>query len=116
MGGGECWCSPDAAPHGSPSWAPDYRAPQARIIARGRGPDLERNEANLGWRQLAIIGADGKGAVFNGARITSILKAKVGTNCAAAGNILRTPGVVDAMVAGFKENEVSRWPNGSCVR
>jgi uncharacterized Ntn-hydrolase superfamily protein len=79
-------------------------------LKRGSSPeavvqDLERNEPNLGWRQLAIIGADGNGTVFNGARITSVLKAKVGTNCAAAGNILRNPGVVDAMVASFEENE-----------
>ena len=78
--------------------------------------DLERNEPNLGWRQLAIVGADGKGAVFNGAKITSVLKAKVGTNCAAAGNILRNSGVVDAMVASFEENEDQPLAEHSCER
>src|ERR687892_679960 len=29
--------------------------------------ELERSEPNLGWRQLAVLAADGKGAVFNGA-------------------------------------------------
>ena len=67
--------------------------------------ELERNEPDLGWRQLAILGADGKGAVFNGAKITSVLKAKVGINCAAAGNILRNSTVVDAMVSSFEESE-----------
>ena len=84
-----------------------------RILERLRGgsspeaviQDLERSEPGLGWRQLAVLGADGKGAVFNGARITSVLKAKVGTNCAAAGNILRSTAVVDAMVSTFEENE-----------
>jgi uncharacterized Ntn-hydrolase superfamily protein len=78
-------------------------------LKRGSSPeaaieDLER-EPGLGWRQLAVLGADGKGAVFNGDKITSVLKAKVGTNCAAAGNILRSTTVVDAMVSTFEENE-----------
>jgi uncharacterized Ntn-hydrolase superfamily protein len=67
--------------------------------------DLEQSEPGLGWRQLAVIGASGKGAVFSGAKITSVLKAKVGSNCAAAGNILRSTSVVDAMVSTFEENE-----------
>ena len=67
--------------------------------------DLERNEPNLGWRQLVVLDADGKGAVFNGARITSVMNAKVGRNCAAAGNILRNTGVVDAMVSSFEASE-----------
>jgi uncharacterized Ntn-hydrolase superfamily protein len=67
--------------------------------------DLERNEPNLGWRQLVVLDAKGKGAVFNGAKITSVLNAKVGRNCAAAGNILRNTGVVDAMVSSFEANE-----------
>ena len=54
--------------------------------------------------------ADGSGAVFNGAKITSIVKAKVGRNCAAAGNILRTAAVVDAMVSTFEENENQSLP------
>ena len=67
-------------------------------------------DPDLGWRQLAVIAADGKGAVFNGAKITSIVKAKVGRNCAAAGNILRTTDVVDAMVSTFEANEDQSLP------
>jgi uncharacterized Ntn-hydrolase superfamily protein len=67
--------------------------------------DLERSEPNLGWRQLAVVGADGKGAVFNGSKITSVLNAKVGRDCAAAGNILRNTGVVETMISRFEENE-----------
>ncbi|MBY0319084.1 MAG: DUF1028 domain-containing protein [Reyranella sp.] len=77
----------------------DGTSPQAAI------EELERSEPNLGWRQLAVVGADGTGAVFNGGRITSILKAKVGRDCAAAGNILRNTDVVDAMVASFEGGE-----------
>src|SRR5262249_16568984 len=77
------------------------------LLKRGASPeaaihDLERSEPNLGWRQLAVIAADGKGAVFSGNKITSVLKAQVGRNCAAAGNILRSADVVDAMVASFE--------------
>jgi uncharacterized Ntn-hydrolase superfamily protein len=85
----------------------------SRILERLKGGsspeavihDLEQSEPGLGWRQLVVLGADGKGAVFSGAKITSVLKAKVGTNCAAAGNILRSTNVVDAMVSTFEENE-----------
>jgi uncharacterized Ntn-hydrolase superfamily protein len=67
--------------------------------------DLERDEPNLGWRQLVVLDASGKGAVFNGAKITSVQNAKVGRNCAAAGNILRNTDVVDAMVSSFEASE-----------
>ena len=74
----------------------------------GRSPeailgDLEASDPDLKWRQLAIMTADGKGAFFNGARILSIAKGKVGRDCVAVGNILRTTGVVDAMVTAFEE-------------
>jgi uncharacterized Ntn-hydrolase superfamily protein len=80
------------------------------LLKRGASPEaaiqeLERNEANLGWRQLAVIAADGKGAVFSGNKITSVQKARIGRNCVAAGNILRTADVVDAMVASFEAGE-----------
>ena len=65
--------------------------------------DLEASDPDLKWRQLAIMTADGKGAFFNGARILSIAKGKVGRDCVAVGNILRTTGVVDAMVTAFEE-------------
>jgi uncharacterized Ntn-hydrolase superfamily protein len=89
-----------------------------KILARlkaGSSPEtiiheLEKSDPDLGWRQLAVIAADGRGAVFNGARITSIVKATVGRNCAAAGNILRTTDVVDAMVWSFEANENQSLP------
>jgi len=84
-------------------------------LKRGSSPeavigDLDHSDPTLGWRQLAVIAADGRGAVFNGARITSILNAKVGRNCAAAGNILRNTEVVDAMVSSFEANEDQPLP------
>lgn len=79
-------------------------------LKRGATPeaivhDLEKADPNLKWRQLAVIGADGQGAFFNGAKILSVAKGRVGRNCVAAGNILRTTDVVDAMVETFEANE-----------
>ena len=79
-------------------------------LRRGGAPDaiiqeLEKADPNLGWRQLAVLDAGGKGAFFNGAKITSITKGKTGRDCVAAGNILRNTDVVDAMVESFEVNE-----------
>ena len=67
--------------------------------------DLEGADPDVQWRQLAVIDAKGKGAFFNGAKILSVSKGKVGRNCVAAGNILRSTAVVDAMISSFEENE-----------
>jgi uncharacterized Ntn-hydrolase superfamily protein len=80
------------------------------LLEHGVSPDaaiheLEKGDPNLGWRQLAVIANDGKGAVFSGQKITSVHKARVGRNCVAAGNILRTTEVVDAMVASFEAGD-----------
>jgi len=79
-------------------------------LQSGAAPDavlaaLEAGDPNLRWRQLAAIAADGKAAFFNGSRITSIAKGRVGRDCVAIGNILRTTDVVDAMVESFEANE-----------
>ena len=79
-------------------------------LKRGMAPDaivqeLEKTDPNLRWRQLAFLGADGKGAFFSGAKILSVTKGQVGRDCVAAGNILRTTEVVDAMVETFEANE-----------
>lgn len=76
-------------------------------LKRGEAPEailqaLERSDPNLGWRQLAVIAADGRAAFFNGRRITSIARGRVGQDCVAVGNILRTTDVVDAMVESFE--------------
>ena len=76
-------------------------------LTRGEAPDaalsgLEAGDPNLRWRQLAAIAADGRAAFFNGSRITSIAKGRVGRDCVAIGNILRTTDVVDAMVESFE--------------
>src|SRR5260221_11231977 len=60
------------------------RAPEAI------GQELEKSDPNLKWRQLALIAQDGSGAFFNGPKITSIHKARVGRDCGAGGNTIRT--------------------------
>jgi uncharacterized Ntn-hydrolase superfamily protein len=79
-------------------------------LKRGKAPEaivkeLEASEPGLKWRQLAVMAANGKAAFFNGGMITSIAKGRVGRDCVAAGNILRTTQVVDAMVESFEQNE-----------
>lgn len=76
-------------------------------LAAGEPPEammraLKDNDANLRWRQVAAIAADGQAAFFNGSKITSIAKGRVGRDCVAIGNILRTVDVVDAMVESFE--------------
>jgi uncharacterized Ntn-hydrolase superfamily protein len=78
-------------------------------LAQGESPeaimrDLAANEPGIGWRQLAVIGADGTATFLNGDRISSIAKGLVGRDCVAIGNILRNTGVVDAMVETFEAN------------
>src|SRR5260370_5450442 len=63
------------------------RAPEAIV------KDLEKSDAanpmGLQWRQLALLDKDGRGAFFNGAKITSIAKGRVGRDSVAVGHIIR---------------------------
>ena len=64
-------------------------------LRSGRAPEaivreLEKSDPNLKWRQLALIAQDGRGAFFNGQKITSIAKGRVGRDCVAVGNIIRS--------------------------
>jgi uncharacterized Ntn-hydrolase superfamily protein len=84
-----------------------------RILERLKGgatpeailKELESSDPHLGWRQLAVIDAAGKAAFFNGARIQSVSKGRIGRDCVAVGNILRNTAVVDSMIASFETNE-----------
>ena len=72
--------------------------------------DFEKTETGIGWRQLAIIDAQGQAAFFNGGNIYSVFKGLVGRDCVAVGNILRNTDVVDAMVQSFEANEDQPLP------
>ena len=71
---------------------------------------FEKTEPGLGWRQLAIIDTKGQAAFFNGGNIYSIFKGRVGRDCVAVGNILRSTDVVDALVQSFEANESQPLP------
>jgi uncharacterized Ntn-hydrolase superfamily protein len=84
-------------------------------LARGEAPDaalhaLEADDPNLRWRQLAAIDRDGRAAFFNGSRITSVMKGRIGRDCVAIGNILRGTDVVDAMVESFEASASEPLP------
>jgi uncharacterized Ntn-hydrolase superfamily protein len=84
-------------------------------LARSQTPEaivkeLEASDPNLRWRQLAILAADGRAAFFNGQKITSIAKGRIGRDYVAVGNILRTTDVVDAMAETFEANETEPLP------
>jgi uncharacterized Ntn-hydrolase superfamily protein len=72
------------------------KAPEAIV------KELEHTDPHLKWRQIAVLSADGRGAFFNGSKVISTAKGRVGRDCVAAGNILRTTNVVDAMVECFE--------------
>jgi uncharacterized Ntn-hydrolase superfamily protein len=84
-------------------------------LGSGQSPDaivkeLEASDPNLRWRQLAILAADGRAAFFNGSKITSIAKGRIGRDYVAVGNILRTTEVVDAMAETFEASDREPLP------
>ncbi len=54
-------------------------------------------------RQLTLLGADGAAAAWSGADALGLHGDRVGVDCVAAGNLLATPDVLDAMVATFEQ-------------
>jgi uncharacterized Ntn-hydrolase superfamily protein len=54
------------------------------------------------YRQVAVIDCHGQRAVFSGAKTLGIGNAVPGENCVAAGNMLTSPQVINAMVNAFE--------------
>lgn len=89
-----------------------------RILARlsaGEAPDaivkdLDTNEPGIAWRQLAVIDAKGRAAFLHGAKVLSVKNGIVGRDCVAIGNIIRTPQVVDDMIASFEASQDEALP------
>ena len=69
-------------------------APEALTRVRADRPHIEH-------RQLTVLGLDGPGAAFSGAGSLGVHHHRVGDDVVAAGNLLASPEVVDAVVAGF---------------
>lgn len=68
---------------------------------------LERTLARNGYshyRQVAVIDAQGRTAIFSGEHTLGTHNAVAGEQCVAAGNLLASPGVIEAMVAAFEHS------------
>jgi uncharacterized Ntn-hydrolase superfamily protein len=71
--------------------------PADQAVAQALGQDPHRDH-----RQLLAVDKRGQGFVFTGAKALGTHHARTGDHCAAAGNLLATEGVVDAMVECFE--------------
>ncbi len=54
------------------------------------------------WRQLLVVGVSGVPAIHTGAEALGICGQRVGTDCVAAGNLLASESVPEAMVDAFE--------------
>ena len=63
---------------------------------------LTRDDPTIGWRQILLVDAKGDTAWFHGERIKSVHSAHTGTQCVAAGNILRNTNVTKAMIDAYE--------------
>ncbi len=61
-----------------------------------------RQDPNIAFRQLVVLGREGPAAVFSGEGALGVHAAAIGTDGAAAGNLLANPEVPRAMVAAFE--------------
>lgn len=57
------------------------------------------------YRQVTVIDAQGRTALFSGSQSLGTHHAVVGQQCVAAGNLLANRAVIDAMVAAFERSE-----------
>jgi uncharacterized Ntn-hydrolase superfamily protein len=85
---------PRLGPRGLDHLTAGYSA--ARVIDA-----LVRDNATIGWRQLAVIDRQGDTAYYHGDHITSIHQAAQSDGVCAIGNILRHERVPQAMVEAF---------------
>ena len=69
---------------------------------------LDADEARS-VRQIALITADGRTAVFTGPDCVPFADAQTGTDAVCAGNTLAGPAVLDAMMDGFEGSEGRLW-------
>jgi len=68
---------------------------------------LERTLARNGYsqyRQVAVLDAEGRTAIFSGEHTLGTHNAVAGEQCVAAGNLLANAGVIEAMVVAFEHS------------
>ena len=59
----------------------------------------------INYRQLALIDSAGNSAVYNGSKTLGINAVSQGNDCIAAGNLLKSTSVVQAMINNFSSNK-----------
>jgi len=104
--GGRC---PTVAPRRAAISSQAYVNPQlAGDVLERFDADLEQavagalaGDAAREWRQLVAVAADGTAVAHTGAAIDPWAGHRIAGDCAAAGNLLTGPDVVDAMVEAF---------------
>lgn len=67
---------------------------------------LERAQAADAWpayRQITVVDAQGRTALFSGSEALGVYHAVAGEQCVAAGNLLSGKAVIDAMVEAFQD-------------
>ena len=77
-------------------------------LAGGASADEAMARVTIGtpmieFRQLTVVDGEGRSAVFSGDRVLGSTHTSNGQDVAAAGNLLATPDVIEAMVVGFCE-------------
>ena len=72
--------------------------PASRVLERL----IEADGPNVRYRQLSVLGAAGPPAAYTGSEASAHRGEAFGPDCAAAGNLLARPEVVDAMVDAFE--------------
>jgi uncharacterized Ntn-hydrolase superfamily protein len=60
---------------------------------------------NAAWRQIILLDASGKTALFSGAHSLGVNTMAEGRDCAAGGNLLADPAVPKSMVAAFEQSK-----------
>jgi uncharacterized Ntn-hydrolase superfamily protein len=63
--------------------------------------DAVRRSDHAEHRQLAVLDVHGRGAAWSGARALGVHGTRVGDGCVAAGNLLASEAVLDALLDGF---------------
>ncbi|BDH44585.1 hypothetical protein TUM12370_06290 [Salmonella enterica subsp. enterica serovar Choleraesuis] len=77
-------------------------------LAQGHGPDKAlslgmADDPFSDWRQVTVLDAKGNSAVFSGSHSLGTYHSVQGEQCVAAGNMLASPQVIEALVSTFEQ-------------
>jgi len=87
---------------------PAYGPQLLDLLAQGLTPDAAlqqavSNESYHPYRQIILMNAQAQTAAFSGTQTLGVHHAASGNQCIAAGNMLKSPHVVSAMIIAFEE-------------